>query len=147
MRKATHAVSGAAAGIVMLLAFSAPATAQIPLPAPDPAGLPNIFYGAVPPAPPSGTAEKRPDILVFVHGLGGTPDNWWLANNTYQKAYEAGYRTAFIGLSPDNTSNNDSTALNGSRLTLWLPMVAAHYGATKMVLIGHSKGGVDLQVA
>ena len=114
------------------------ATAQ-PLPAPAPGGPANIFFGAVPPSPPNVAA---PEVLVFIHGLGGTADNWWLANNTYQKAFAMGYRTAFIEVVPDG-----SIVTNGGMLKTALPIVAAHYGADKMVLVGHSKGAVDLQVA
>ena len=141
MQEIRPAFAIAATVFVLLGGLGGPAAAQpqIPLPAPDPAGPANIFYGAVPTTAPGPVTST---VLVFVHGLGGTADNWWLANNTYQMAFVLGYRTAFVELVPDA-----SIVVNGEALRVTLPIIADHYDVEKMVLIGHSKGGVDLQVA
>ena len=141
MREIRRAFATAAIVFACLGALGGQAAAQpqIPLPVPDPSGPSNIFYGAVPPGPPGPATSE---VLVFVHGLGGTADNWWLANNTYQMAFALGYRTAFVELVPDA-----SIVDNGQMLRVALPIIAEHYSVEKMVLVGHSKGGVDIQVA
>ena len=79
---------------------------------PDPQPLPrtgdcildNIFYGTVPP----GGADAP--VLVFVHGLSGLAQDWWTdqtyvgVNQMYAKAYNAGYRTAFVNLNVDDNT-------------------------------------------
>ena len=94
--------------VACFVALVGQAAAQPPLPAPDPGGLPIIFYGADPPSPPG---VQEPDVLIFVHGLGGTADNWWLANNAYQRAFELGYRTAFVELDADASMVDNGTLL------------------------------------
>ena len=59
--------------------------------------------------------------------------------------HKAGYRTAFISLSPDNTRNDKGVADNAIVLGGTLPLVAAHYGVPKFYIIAHSKGGIDVQ--
>ncbi len=112
-----------------------------PLPEQDPHHQ-NVFYGAVPP-----DIGYNAPVLLFVHGLGGTADKWWVGNDMYDTAYDAGYRTAFISLSPDNTPNNASIKDNAAVLTELLPEIAFHFQVENMYVIGHSKGGVDIQAA
>ena len=108
----------------------------------------NIWYGAIPSfydLPPD-VGESAP-VLVFIHGLNGTARYWFDGNDMYETAYRHGYRTAFISLNADNTPNSESILDNGEVLKDLLPRVREHFNANKMYLIGHSKGGVDIQAA
>lgn len=138
-----------------------PALAAAPPAAPpitvDPT-QPNLFYGAVPQI--SGQTFNGP-VVVFVHGLQGTYQDWIEsancptvpagckgANNTmYDSAYQAGLRTVFLSLSIDNTANNTSIQTNGAMLQTMFPKIQSHYGVTKVYFVCHSKGGLDLQDA
>jgi pimeloyl-ACP methyl ester carboxylesterase len=117
---------------------------EIPDPSPLPEGPANVFYGAVPPSPPY---VAHPTVLVFLHGLHGTASNWWVGNDAYQMAFRAGYRTAFISMNADNTPNDASLEDNAAMLRSTLPLVAEHYGTDKVIIVGHSKGGLDAQAA
>ena len=139
LAKRRKAVFTAAALAAYLLTTSV--LAQVPTPQPDPSD-PNLFYGAVNPL----LGDSAP-VLVFVHGVGGTALHWWLGNNMYEKAYAFGYRTAFIGLNADNTPNHESIGNNTLVLQRLLPKIALHYRTDELYLIGHSKGGVDIQGA
>lgn len=126
---------------VLVAVFAAFAIAQPADPQPDPT-VPNIYYGSVPPG-----GEAAP-VLVFIHGLDGTASFFWTSgNDMYARAYTAGYRTAFISMSADNTPNNERVATNAAMIFSTLPVVLRHYGARKIFFIGHSKGGLDLQYA
>ena len=116
------------------------APAAVPLPHADP-GAPNIFYGAVPPL-----AQKAP-VILFVHGLRGNASDWWIRNDMFMAAYGAGFRTAYVSLSSDNSRNDESIEVNARAVGDLLPKVAAHYGVTKLYVVAHSKGGVDVQAA
>src|ERR1700691_1457600 len=100
--------------------------------------LPYLFYGATPlttstPAGPCASTTTCPTpVLVFVHGLSGTYADWLESancppaptfcgsvkgvptagvgsgNNMYDYAYAAGFRTAFMSLSLNNTSNTSN---------------------------------------
>jgi pimeloyl-ACP methyl ester carboxylesterase len=134
-----------AAAAAMLLSIQVPALAQgitpnPPLPA-DGSPHQHIFYGQVPPE-----SGKAP-VVVFVHGLKGRAYDWWVQNDMYWAAFNARYRTAFISMNLDNTPNEASTEDNALVLKDALPVIAAHYGVSKMYLVGHSKGGVDIQAA
>ncbi len=132
--------------VPFLLAFGLgrPAEAQAPTPHPAFGGPPNVFYGAVPPSPPY---TERPTVLVFLHGLHGTASNWWDGNDMYQMAFQAGYRTAFISMNADNTPNDASLEDNANTLRRLLPIIVDHYQTDKVVIVGHSKGGLDAQAA
>ncbi len=105
------------------------------------ATLGNVWYGAVPPA--GATAP----VLVFIHGLGGTASYFWTNNDMYSMAYTAGYRTAFISMNADNTANTNTIAQNGVMIKNTLPTVAQHFQTRRLIMIGHSKGGLDIQYA
>jgi triacylglycerol esterase/lipase EstA (alpha/beta hydrolase family) len=133
--------------LVTLLVFAGHATpplrAALPA-APAPAPLSpdrHIFYGQVPPL------SERAPVIVFVHGLMGTASDWWNSNDMYWSAYNARYRTAFVSLSRDNSQNNASIGDNALVLKEALPIIAEHYGAQQLYLVGHSKGGLDVQAA
>src|SRR2546425_1525483 len=112
----------------------------VPIPQPDP-HFPNIFYGAIPPL-----GDAAP-VIVFVHGLRGTASDWWIRNNMFQAAFAAGYRTAYFSINPDNSRNDASIADNAAALVAILPRIAVHYQVSQFYVVGHSKGGVDMQAA
>ena len=64
---------------------------------------PTVYYGATPAQPDGGTSKP---VLLFVHGAGGEAPDWWSANNMYSDAWSAGYRTAFVELTPLDTTTN-----------------------------------------
>lgn len=115
----------------------------------------NVYYGAV---PPGGESSR---VLVFVHGLGGRAPDWWTAkspsdppNDMYLLAYNAGYRTAFVSLTFDPADCSDvaripgrSVDQDGATLSAQIDDIRQYYGVNQVDLIGHSKGGVDIQSA
>ena len=141
-----------------LATFAVGTQAALPPPAPaitvDPT-LPNLFYGAIPP-----TGLHAP-VVVFVHGLGGTYQDWLevrncpisiasckgTSNDLYDLAYQAGFRTAFMSLSPDNSPNQASIRTNGAMLQTMFPKILSTFNMTKVYFVAHSKGGLDLQAA
>jgi triacylglycerol lipase len=124
---------------LLLAAFAA--FAQPADPQPDP-NAPNVFYGAV---PPNGAAAP---VLVFIHGLGATASYFWTnGNDMYSTAYSAGYRTAFISMSSDNTPNFNHASANAAVLSSSLPYVLANYGVRQIYFVCHSKGGIDTEYA
>ncbi len=115
-----------------------------PLPAPTPApGSPDlhIFYGETPPG------GQHAPVLVFLHGLRGRAADWWENNDMYEFAHRAGYRTAFVSLSRDNTPNEARILDNANVIEDALPKIATRYGIDKFFVIAHSKGGLDVEAA
>lgn len=119
------------------------------LPAPTearaaPTGEPGSWYvGAVPPnLDPSGP------VLVFVHGKGGSAAVWWTetayhgVNDMYAYAYYHGYRTAFVDLEPEG-----DMWVNGHLLQQQLMAITSYFAVPDVVIIAHSKGGVDTNAA
>jgi hypothetical protein len=136
-----------------------PALAAIPSAPPitvDPT-QPNLFYGAIPPSTPNGP------VVVFVHGLSGSYQNWIEVNNCpvaptgptckgssntmYDSAYQTGFRTVFLSLSLDNSNNNASIQTNAAMLQVMFPKILAKFNVSKVYFICHSKGGLDVQDA
>ncbi len=119
------------------------ATGQIPVPAPTPDPVRgNIFYGA-----PNPAVNFQTPVLIFVPGLGGTAFNWFTNNDMYANAYVFGYRTAFVSPNADNTPATGDIFTNAARLKVDIQHIAAHYNTDEVYLIGHSKGGLDVQAA
>ncbi|MEZ4767687.1 MAG: hypothetical protein R2844_04600 [Caldilineales bacterium] len=155
----------AARGLLAFLVLVIVSITAVPVYAdpPDPQPLPatgncyrdNIFYGAVPPG-----GQNAP-VIVFVHGYSGLAIDWWLRvppvfdNDMYVRAYNAGYRTAFVNLNVDPAAANcavvrtpaKSTIYNGFVLGLQLQAITQHYGVAKVDIVAHSKGGIDSQSA
>jgi hypothetical protein len=135
--------------------------------------LPNLFYGATPlttstpPGPCASATECPTPVLVFVHGLTGSYADWLESNNCppsptvcgpngpgagtgndmYDYAYEAGFRTAFMSMSANNSNNSATIQTNAAMLETIFPAILAHFGVSKVYFICHSKGGLDLQAA
>lgn len=135
--------------ILVLLTFSVavagPLTAAPLAPIQDAAG--DIWWGAVPTG-----AESRP-VLVFVHGRRGTAPTWWGStiysgvNDMYLYAYNAGYRTAFVQLDGPTGTPSRNMWSNGETLRGQIDRIANHYGVRRVILVGHSKAGVDIDSA
>ncbi len=125
----------------LILALAATLSAQPADPQPDPAA-PNVFYGSVP------AGGDTAPVLVFIHGLNSTASTFWTGgNDMYAMAYAAGYRTAFISMSLDNTPNTARISDNGAVIRTSLPYVLSNYNVPQVYFVGHSKGGLDTEFA
>ena len=109
-------------------------------------GLPVLVYGTGGPGSvfvgdvPAGS-ESKP-VIVFVHGKSSSKDVWLLDNNMYQLAYSYGYRTAFVNLGPES-----SMWYNGALLNNLLNFISGYFGSSNLIVIAHSKGGIDTETA
>jgi pimeloyl-ACP methyl ester carboxylesterase len=80
--------------------------------------------------------------ILFIHGINTTSETWWKENNGISElAYLGGYETAFIDL-----SGTDDMWANGLLLAEKLREVYNFFNK-KVVIVAHSKGGVDAQTA
>ena len=129
--------------LVWLVSGALPGAAAAQAPPTTDAGWPqNVFFGEVPPG--GGGAP----VLVFVHGLNGIAQDWWTPpNDMYALAFNAGYRTAFVSLSPDLTRNNAGIIPNAAQIRNALMQIVIHFNAPYIYLVAHSKGGIDAQAA
>ncbi len=96
----------------------------------------TIYYGAVP------ANHGTKPVLVFIHGYNSSASTWWQNNDMYSKAFADGYRTAFVSVHPDQ-----NMWTNGQLFANMLNTIRNHYGVNKVVVIAHSKGGVDSDAA
>ena len=96
----------------------------------------TVLTGSVPP-----NSGSKP-VLVFIHGYTGDADTWFDGNDMYEKAYYAGYRTAFVTVHPDR-----SMWVNGELFSRQLQLICNTYGVQKVVVVAHSKGGIDTDAA
>ncbi|MGP4069135.1 esterase/lipase family protein [Halobacillus sp. B29] len=83
--------------------------------------------------------SKHP--ILFIHGFNRSSNTWYEGNDMYATAYENGYETAFIDVYPDR-----SMWENGALLAQKIKEIYQHFGE-KIVVVAHSKGGLDTQVA
>lgn len=101
------------------------------------AGAPgSLRYGAV----PAGSG-MRP-VLLFVHGWNSDATTWSGSNDMEAKAAVAGYRAAFLDVYADRAMWD-----NGPLISQAVDQVKAHFPGAGVVLVCHSKGGVDGQTA
>ena len=89
--------------------------------------------------PDAVTGSRRP--ILFIHGFNRSSDTWYEGNDMYATAYENGYETAFIDVYPDR-----SMWENGALLAQKIKEIYQYFGE-KIVVVAHSKGGLDTQVA
>ncbi|WP_053373183.1 alpha/beta fold hydrolase [Paenibacillus sp. FJAT-27812] len=113
------------------------------------AGITNPVVSGFPGAWSKGTepAAINPNkpVILFVHGLNGSASTWYQSNDMYQYAYNNGYQTAFINLY-DITGTSQNMWTNGELLAAKIKEISNHFGK-KLVIVAHSKGGVDTQAA
>ncbi len=108
------------------------------------AGSRTIFYGKTPP-----NSSGNP-VLLFVHGNNDEASAWFHGggtnklpkNDMYELAYNANYRTAYI-----STTKSEGMFNNGKILATMLEAVTNHYGVNEVVIIAHSNGGKDSEIA
>lgn len=103
----------------------------------DPSGVPGQWYVGT---TPSYVAPSKHPIL-FVHGLNSSSNTWWNENNMYDTAYQNGYETAFIDLYPTKNMWDNGYLLSQKIRDMY------NYFGEKVVVVAHSKGGIDTQSA
>jgi pimeloyl-ACP methyl ester carboxylesterase len=91
---------------------------------------------------PEDRADLNKPVIVFVHGFNAGPDTWYGDNGFTHPAIEANYRVAVVELHGD-----ESFSTNAGLLTSAFPAIAAYYDVRKLVVVSHSKGGVDTDAA
>lgn len=101
----------------------------------------DILYG------PHNQAATNRTVVVFVHGKGDDPTKWYNANysvpndwNTYMK--NNNFRHCYVALHPD-----ENFLTNGQLLTSMLNTICTHYNSQRVVVVAHSKGGLDTDAA
>ncbi|MDF2647633.1 MAG: alpha/beta hydrolase [Paenibacillus sp.] len=93
---------------------------------------------------PANLNSKLP-VILFVQGLGGHAGSWYDTNDMYQTAYNNGYQTAFIELN-DSGGTPKNMWDNGQLLAQKMAVISQYFNK-KLVIVAHSKGGVDTQAA
>ena len=97
----------------------------------------RIYYGRT----PSGSSGKP--VLVFVHGYASNAQVFFTGeDNMYADVYRDGYRSAYVSLTP-----NDDMWTNGFMLSKMIDRIKSKYNNAPLVLVGWSKGGVDIDAA
>ncbi|WP_223702354.1 lipase family alpha/beta hydrolase [Sutcliffiella deserti] len=104
----------------------------------NPGGVPGQWYVG---DAPSFIDPNLPPI-VFVHGINSSSKTWWENNDMYQTALNNGFQTAFIDVHPDKNMWD-----NGSIINTKIREIYNHFGQKKLVIVSHSKGGIDSQNA
>ncbi|MEL6534763.1 MAG: FlgD immunoglobulin-like domain containing protein [Bacteroidota bacterium] len=101
-------------------------------------GVGVVLLGSVPP-----NSGSKP-VLVFIHGYTGSSDTWFPEGNNdmYARAFNDGFRTAYVNVYPDR-----SMWTNGSLFKSQLELITNHYGVNRVVVVAHSKGGLDTDAA
>ncbi len=103
----------------------------------DATGTPGEWYIGDEPT----TVKPGSLPLVFVHGLNSSSNTWIDQNDMDELTYSKNYETAFIDLYPTKNMWD-----NGQLLASKLAEISAYFGK-KVILVTHSKGGVDAQAA
>lgn len=101
-----------------------------------------VYAGAV---PMSETGNDKP-VVVFVPGLGQVAQSFWNENSMYVNAYSSGFRTAFVSFRKPDGKAQDMWN-NGKMLARELTDICSYYNVPRIMIIAHSKGGVDSQTA
>ncbi|MEO1052253.1 MAG: T9SS type A sorting domain-containing protein [Bacteroidota bacterium] len=97
----------------------------------------TIYYGRT----PSGSSDKP--VLVFVHGYASNAQVFFTGeDNMYADVYRDGYRSVYVSLTP-----NDDMWTNGYMLANMITRIKSRYSNAPLVMIGWSKGGVDIDAA
>lgn len=102
-------------------------------------GSAAVYAGAVP-------NDGDTQVVVFVPGLGQSASFFWGDNSMYEKAYRNGFRTAFANFDIPDGKSKDMWS-NGEVLAKQITDICAYYKTPRVVIVAHSKGGVDAQTA
>lgn len=126
--------------LLLWAVVAAPASAA----APDPnlSGVPGTW---APGATPSNLNPNYP-VILFVQGLTANAGTWYKTNDMYQTAYNNGYQTAFVELY-DSGGPSKNMWDNGKLLADKIVEISKAFPGKKLVIVAHSKGGVDSQTA
>ncbi|MFD1020453.1 esterase/lipase family protein [Thalassobacillus hwangdonensis] len=89
----------------------------------------------------AGEVDPNKSPVLFIHGLNSSSSTWYEDNDMYETVRSQGFETAFIDLNPDK-----DMWTNGQLLAEKLQEIYQHFGE-KVVIVAHSKGGVDAQAA
>ncbi|QBJ88418.1 hypothetical protein DDI74_20290 [Chryseobacterium gleum] len=95
----------------------------------------NILYGSVPP-------NYNGKTILFTHGFVLSSGSLLIGNSMYKRAYQEGYKTAFVA-----TSRLKGDWENGEILSRAIDQVGNHLNANTMTIIAHSNGGKASDVA
>ena len=88
-------------------------------------------------------ADPAKPVILFLHGWNSNTNIWDdRGDGFYGNAIDAAYRVALLGMHPDR-----AIATNAALISAALPMITAHYDVRKLVVVAHSKGGVDADAA
>ncbi|MEW9701880.1 lipase family alpha/beta hydrolase [Paenibacillus sp. SI8] len=117
----------------------APASATVANP--NLSGVPGTWAAGATPA----NLDPKLPVILFVQGLGGNAGSWYATNDMYQTAYNNGYQTAFIELN-DSSGTPKNMWDNGQLLAQKIAAISQQFNK-KLVIVAHSKGGVDTQAA
>lgn len=85
-------------------------------------------------------------VVVFVPGLGNTGAVFFDGNELFENAYTAGFRTAYVSFHQKGEKPRDIFE-DGKILARQLEDICAFYHTKRVVVVAHSKGGVDAQTA
>ncbi|ELR73332.1 hypothetical protein C900_04184 [Fulvivirga imtechensis AK7] len=97
----------------------------------------TIYFGQIPE-----NAANKP-VIVFVHGYATNAQVWLKGDdNMYWDVYRDGYRSAYVSLTP-----NRHMWTNGHMLARMIDRITGYYGVEQVVLVGWSKGGIDIDAA
>ncbi|HEY2388070.1 MAG TPA: fibronectin type III domain-containing protein [Candidatus Binatia bacterium] len=108
-----------------------------PIPYPDAAAPGTIRYAR------EDLADPVKPVIVFLHGWNSDTSIWDdRGTGFYGPAIDAAYRVALVGLHGDR-----DFMTNAAIVSQTLPVIAAHYDVRKVVIVAHSKGGVDADAA
>lgn len=111
-------------------------------PTPDDIGPPGTITIGDAPANP----DPAKPVIVFVQGLTNNSSAWYLNNNMYDMARNAGFETVFVELY-DSAGTPKSYWDNGLLLANMLEEISQMFNGKKLAIVGYSKGGVDTQAA
>ncbi len=98
----------------------------------------DILVGQIP-----ANSSSKP-VLVFIHGYTGDAYTWLSEGNNdmFQRVFNDGYRAAYVTVYPDQ-----SMWVNGSLFKEQIDVICNYYGVNNVVVVGHSKGGLDSDAA
>ena len=151
MKTSTLRLGSLALALMLFVSVSLRAQDIVTLPTPDRQGGITAISGGGD-GPPPGTiwagatpsnAGNKP-VLVFIHGYSGSANTWFPEgdNDMYARVYNDGYRSAYVTVHPDQTM-----WVNGDLFADQLGVITNYFGVNKVVVVAHSKGGLDTDAA